>query len=62
MYMLPTGEGPVDAEAPLKGTHRERLILLGWIGRVPSLAVTGRTEPGSKSLVVALCICGVVAS
>ena len=62
MYRLPTREGPVDAEAPLKGTHREPLILLGWIGCVPSLAVTGRTKPDSKSLVVVVCICGVVAS
>ena len=62
MYRLPTGEGPADAEALLKGTHREPLILLGWIGCVPSLAVTGRIEPSSKSLVVAVCICGVVAS
>jgi len=62
MYSLPIGEGPVDAEAPSKGTHREPLILLGWIGCVPSLAVTGRNEQSSESLVVDVCICGVVAS
>ena len=62
MYRLPTEEGLVDAEAPLKETHREPMILLGLIGWVPSLAVTGRVESGSKSLVVVVCICGVVAS
>ncbi len=62
LYSLPIGAGPEVAGVPLKGTHREPLILPGWIGCEPYPAVTERIEPGNKLLVVVVCICDVVAS
>ena len=62
MYRMPTGAGPVEVGASLKGMYRGPPILLEWIGCVPSLADTGRIAPGSKLLLVVVWICGVVAS
>ncbi len=62
LYKLPTGAGSVEAGVPLKELYREPPLLLGLIGCAPSLAGTGRIEPGSELFVVVVCICGVVAS
>ncbi len=62
LYRLLTGVGPVEVEVPLKGMYLGPPNLHEWIGYVPSLAGTGRIVPSSELLVVAACICGVVAS
>ena len=59
---LPFGASSVEVGVPLKGMHREPPLLLGLIGCAPSLAGTGRIEPGSELMVVVVCIYGVVAS
>ena len=47
---------------PLKRMQQGPPLLLGWFGCAPALEGTGRIGPGSELLLVAVCICGVVAS